>query len=156
MVLIRDLSVYDSPPVPYGDYDGLIIRCFNGQYKDDKFELHKAGAKAADKPWWAYSFYNFHFPPLPQVQAAINILQGDSGNLPLAFDVEEWQNPKGVWHRFPPRIELLDNLHVLYSTYYSWSGKNPFFYMNPAAIHYIKPIPGWLANCPLWIAHWGV
>jgi hypothetical protein len=150
MVLIRDLSVYDSPPVPYADYDGLIIRCFNGSFKDAKFDLHKAGAKLAGKPWWPYMFYNFLYPALPQMQAVLAILQGDSGNLPLAIDVEQWGG-----HQFPARDILLDNLQILYATYHAAIGKAPFYYLNPAAIHYLKPIPGWLANCPLWVAHWG-
>src|SRR4030042_6188918 len=102
MVLIRDLSIYDSLPVRYGDYDGFVIRCWNGSYKDAKFEIHKAGAKAAGKPWWVYMFFNFLYPVLPQIKTVIEIVKDDPGNLPLAFDVEEWQNPPGVWHRFPP------------------------------------------------------
>src|SRR5512139_1703715 len=148
MVLIRDLSVYDQLPVPYGEYDGLIIRCFNGSYKDDKYEIHKAGAKAAGKPFWPYMFYNFNYPALPQIQTVLAIIQGDSGNLPLAIDVEQWAG-----HVFPARDVLLNNMQVLYANYFAATGKHPFFYMNPAAIHYLKPIPGWLANCPLWIAN---
>jgi len=28
--------------------------------------------------------------------------------------------------------------------------------MNPATIHYLKPIPAWLLACIMWIAHWDV
>jgi GH25 family lysozyme M1 (1,4-beta-N-acetylmuramidase) len=150
MITIRDLSVYDSLPVPYGNYDGLIIRCYNGNGKDAAFEIHKAGAQSAGKPWWAYAFYNFNYTALKQVQDVVDILKVNSGDLPCAFDVEEWGG-----HIFPARDVLLQNLQVIYSNYKALTGKNCQFYMNPSAIHYLKPIPDWLLNCPLWIAHWG-
>ena len=150
MVLIRDISVYDADPIDYGSYDGLIIRCFNGSVKDAKYDKHKAGAKAAGKPFWPYMFFNFLYPALPQIHEVLNIIQGDSGNLPLAIDVEQWAG-----HLFPERSILLANLQSIRDAYYAVMGKSPQFYMNPAAIHYLKPIPAWLLNCPLWIAHWG-
>lgn len=150
MVLIRDISVYDDN-VPYASYDGLIIRCFNGASKDTKFDLHVAGAEVANKPWWAYSFYNFLYPAAPQVEATINILRNEQFRLPVAFDLEEWAG-----HKYPPRDELLDNLKVLHDGWYAFDGDHCQFYMNPATIHYLKPIPEWLLACPLWLAHWGV
>jgi len=151
MVLIRDLSIYDTGVIPYGDYDGLIIRCFNGSVKDTKFELHKTGSIIAGKPWWPYAFFNFLYPVLPQVDAVINILRSDPGALSVAWDVEEWGG-----HTYPGRDTLLANMRILHDEIFKEFGKPPQFYMNPATIHYLKPIPPWLTNCPLWIAHWGV
>ena len=150
-VIIRDLSVYDPTPIDYSAYSGFVIRCFNGNYKDAKFDLHKAGAVIAEKPWWAYAFYNFNYPALPQVNAVINILRDEPGVMPPFFDVEEWSG-----YHYPSREILLSNLKALHDTWYAYDADHCGFYMNPATIHYLKPIPEWLWNCPLWIAHWGV
>ena len=150
-IIIRDLSVYDPLPVAYGSYDGFVIRCFNGSIKDARFDLHKAGAVIADKIWWAYAFYNFLYPAEPQAQAVINILDEEPGALPVAFDVEEWGG-----HQYPGRDILLNGLFTLYDKYGTATNKICQFYMNPATIHYLKPIPSWLLACPLWLAHWGI
>lgn len=151
MALIRDLSIYDIGYIPYGEYDGLVIRCYNGSEKDSKFETHKSGAIIVGKPWWAYAFYNFLYDPAPQVTAVMNILHDEPGALPVYWDVEEWGG-----HKYPPREQLLDNLKVLFNGVVNATGKMPGYYMNPATIHYLKPVPSWLLGCPLWVAHWGV
>jgi len=150
-MLIRDLSVYDTSPINYGAYDGFIPRCYSGRSKDTLFETHKAGARQAGKPWWPYAFYNFNYPAAPQVYDVNAILQPDPGALPVFWDVEEWGS-----YRYPARAVLIANLKVLHDGTLSGCGKKPGYYMNPATIHYLKPIPQWLIECPLWIANWGV
>ena len=159
MVLIRDLSHWDTEPVPYGDYDGVIPRCYNGQVKDGKFDLHRSGAIIADTPWWPYSFYDFRYPAAPQVTEALSILGDEQGCLSLAFDVEEWKwwdGQQWIYVKYPGRLPLLNGMKTLHDGYKNAIGKTPQFYMNPATIHYLKPVPDWLLACPLWIANWGV
>lgn len=157
-VRIVDVSSWDEP-IQYGDYEGVIPRCYNGTAPDSKFIMHRDGAKAAGKPWWAYSFYNFLKPASPQAIAVANILIPDKGNLPPYWDVEEWRYWDGtqwIWNRYPGRTILLDGMKALYDTYKSITSLSTGFYMNPATIHYLKPIPDWLLGCALWLAHWGV
>ena len=161
MVLIRDLSHWDDQPINYGEYDGLIIRCYSGIKKDDLFDKHVTGAEIAVKPWWPYSFYDFRYPAEPQVKAALAILGDEAGYLPLMFDVEEWRywdyvKEEWVWIRYPGRIPLLNGLNILYQDYLDATGKICQFYVNPATIHYLKPVPDWLLSCTLHIAHWGM
>lgn len=158
LVRIRDLSGWDPNPIQYGDYDGIIARCYNGTAPDGKFEMHRDGTKAAGRPWWAYSFFNFLFPAAPQAKAVAEILASDPGNLPPYWDVEEWRywdGEKWVWHRYPGRQPLLDGMFTLYDTYKKLTGLTTGFYLNPSTVHYLKPIPSWLLTCPEWIAHWG-
>lgn len=156
-VRIVDVSSWDDP-IQYGEYEGVIPRCYTGTSKDTKFEIHKIGAKAAGKPWWAYSFYNFLFPAAPQARAVADILSPDKGNIPPYWDVEEWRYWNGqewIWHKYPGREPLLDGMFTLYDTYKTLTGLATGFYLNPATVHYLKPIPSWLLLCSQWLAHWG-
>lgn len=160
LVRIVDVSGWDDP-IDYGEYDGVIPRCWNGSVKDSMFEIHKAGAKAAGVPWWAYAFYNFKKPAMPQAQAVASILAVDKGNIPPYWDVEEWRywdeaTQTWVYVKYPARDILLGGMFTLYDTYKTMTGLTSGFYLNPATIHYLKPIPSWLLLCPEWIAHWGV
>src|SRR4030042_585854 len=135
-VCIVDVSSWDDP-IQYGDYDGVIPRVYNGTAPDSKFTIHRDGAKAAGKPWWAYSFYNFRFPAAPQARAVASILAADPGNLPPYWDVEEWRSWNGtewIWVRYPGRDVLLAGLFELYDIYKGLTGLTTGFYLNPATI----------------------
>jgi GH25 family lysozyme M1 (1,4-beta-N-acetylmuramidase) len=147
----RDLSKYDGDITNWDAHDFYIIRCYDGNYQDPKFTAFRDAAKAHNKAWWPYVFYDFLYPAIPQATAAWNIIKNDPGQSSLCFDVEEW-----YVYKFPPRANLLTGMQQLRDTYFAWSGKNPKFYMNPACIHYLKPLPTWLLACELWVANWGV
>jgi GH25 family lysozyme M1 (1,4-beta-N-acetylmuramidase) len=161
----RDLSKYDLKPYASGldvidcsSYDFVIPRCYDGTHPDPKYTVNRDAAKNAGKPWWPYSFYDFRYPAVPQANAVWNIIKDEQGNSSLMYDVEEWdyKNLLGVTvHvKFPPRANLLIGMQQLRDIYNGSSGKNPKFYMNPAAIHYLKPIPPWLLACEIHVADW--
>jgi len=161
----RDLSKYDLKPYASGldvidcsPYDFVIPRCYDGTHPDPKYAINRDAAEDAGKPWWPYAFYDFRYPAIPQVNAVWEIIKGDPGRSSLMFDVEEWQykNVAGelITIKFPPRANLLKGMEQLYNTYVIKAGKKPKWYMNPAAIHYLKPIPSWLLACELHVADW--
>jgi hypothetical protein len=161
----RDLSKYDLKPYASGldvidcsPYDFVIPRCYDGTRPDPKYTVNREAAKSANKPWWPYAFYDFRYAAIPQVNAIWDIINGDQGWSSLMFDVEEWRykNLIGQWVdvKFPPRANLLIGMQQLHDTYIAKAGKKPKFYMNPAAIHYLKPIPSWLLACEIHVADW--
>jgi GH25 family lysozyme M1 (1,4-beta-N-acetylmuramidase) len=161
----RDLSKYDLKPYASGldvidcsPYDFVIPRCYDGTHPDPKYAVNRDAAKNAGRPWWPYSFYDFRYPAVPQVNAIWEIIKGDPGRSSLMFDVEEWRykNLLGQWVdvKFPPRANLLIGMQQLHDTYITKAGKKPKWYMNPAAIHYLKPIPPGLLDCEIHVADW--
>ena len=150
-----DVSKYEPNPVniDWGAYDFGIVRAFDGVTADPLFKQHRDYVRASGIPWWCYSFYDFRYDAKRQAQRTVELIQEDPGCLPVAFELEEWGKPP-FKVEFPPRVRLLTGLGNLINEYYRLTNKKPFIYLNPDAINHLSPVPDWLLNCPLWIAHW--
>lgn len=71
--------------------------------------------------------------------------------MPPVLDLESY------WTPFPKRENMLLAVQKFLVKLESLCGRKPIFYSNPNMIYYLlKPIPEWLLEYPLWIAHYGV
>lgn len=151
---IRDISKYDegpkSIPIHWDQYQGFMIRCYDGEGRDPWYDRHVIKAKEYGKAWWPYAFYDFRYPADNQIAEVLEIIRPDPGNAPTCFDVEEWGANK-----FPERSILLNGMNVLFRGYKTDRGHNPQWYLSPSVIDYLRPVPTWLTECQLHIAHWG-
>ena len=150
---IRDISKYDegwkSVPIYWDQYQGFMIRCYDGGTRDPWYDRHVLKAKEYGKAWWPYAFYDFRYPADNQIAEILEIVRPDPGNAPTCFDVEEWGANK-----FPERSVLLNGMNVLFRGYKTDQGHNPQWYLSPVVIDYLRPVPSWLTECQLHIAHW--
>ena len=130
-----------------------FIKASQATYKDQDFEYNWREAKAAGILRGAYHYFDYRMePPKTQAQYMIRLLRNDPGELPPVMDLEI--NP--YWAP-PSRENLLKMTQVFLSELEAAFGRKPLFYTNPNMIyHVLKPVPDWLTEYPLWIAHYDI
>jgi len=98
----------------------------------------------------AYHFLDYSRPIIPQVAGFLNLFRDDPPELPFALDFEYLKR----YGSFPSHYKALDWLHPGVE-YIQKQGYRPMIYTNWGTIKYtLSPVPTWLLDIPLWVAHW--
>ena len=130
----------------------VFIKSSQALFTDQDFTRNWQVARAASLLRGAYHFFDYRVSALEQAKYFVELLRGDPGELAPVLDVE--RHPQ--WP-LPTREALLREIQTFLEYVEAQIGKRPIFYANPAMLYYIlKPVPDWLVQYPLWIAHYDV
>ena len=128
----------------------VFIRTSQDLTTDPDFEYNYRESKKAGLLRGAYHYYDYRKPAAPQAEHFAGLLLDDRPDLPPVLDVEKHRN----WP-LPPRRNMLLGIEQFIETFVSLYGSKPIFYTNPGMNkYYFKPVPDWLLECDLWIAHY--
>ena len=157
-----DVSVYD-PVVNWAKireqgFRFVFIRSSYGVdnkkiVKDTMFDSHWAGAKAAGLIRGAYHYLKAKEDGKAQAVEVLKIVHLETGDLPIALDLEEYYNDGATNKQF------MDNANAFLSHIKSETGRNPFVYSRGDFLktRVSQPngkAPTWASNFRVWIAHW--
>ncbi len=130
----------------------VFVRCCQDIYPDPDFEYNWRQSKAAGLLRGAYHFLDYRVSAKRQVDFFIAQLRADPGELPPVLDIE--RHPQWA---LPPAANLHAMVKVFVTELENAFGRKPLIYTNPAMIQYsLNPVPAWMTEYPLWIAHYGV
>lgn len=125
-------------------YDFVILKATEGgNWTDRSFESNFMKAREAGLKVGAYHYFRFDRPGLPQAINIYNTLYNKRLDLPLALDVEDHGNAKGV-----DRNLVIERLRELVD-FLVGHGVSLMFYTNKLGYNrYVEPE---FADFPLWI-----
>lgn len=130
----------------------VFVKASQGGFIDADFRYNWQAARAAGLLRGAYHLLDYRKPAKAQSEFFLRLLAGDGGELPPALDVERVAG----WP-LPARAALIEALHTFLTALEAADGRKPLLYTNPDLLRSVLwPLPGWLAETPLWIAHYGV
>ena len=139
----------DFEKVKASGVTAVIIRAGFSTVRDNQFENHYAGAKAAGLKigayWYSYAYNTYEAEQ--EAKACAKILSGKSFDLPIYYDMEEsGQMPLGMTTLTNIAVKFLDTLKS--------SGYRTGIYSSPS----------WFSSClnydllksrySIWLAHW--
>lgn len=130
----------------------VILKATEGtDFCDAMFATNCDAAHSAGLMVGAYHFFRFDSPGHLQAYHFLRAVQGRSIDLPLAIDVEDWQNAEGV-----PDNEVISQLRVMADVMRA-AGYHVMVYTNKKGLaSYVEPafegsLPVWLSaptGCP--------
>ena len=129
----------------------VFVKVSQGNWRDARFAVNWQGARDAGLLRGGYMFYDYRQSPAVNLDTFRAALEDDPGELPPAVDIEPIS---GV--PMPSQRNMIAALEPVIKGLADWRGRAPLVYSNPATWFYLRPLPQWLADCPLWIAHYGV
>ncbi len=131
----------------------VFIRCSYGDILDTKFIKNWENARNVNLIRGAYHFVLPLKNYKSQITLLINTLKSDSGELPIALDLEDYQ---GSLYG-SSRTNTLYVLQNFKTDIENQLGKDIILYTSPSVISsYLHPVPQWLLDCDLWIANYKV
>lgn len=129
----------------------VYIRAGQGIWKDPDFDDYMRAAKAAGLLRGVYFLYDYRRSVQPQIKLMMDVIRPDWGELPPWLDVERvaaWVVKPTRSLALPAVKEMLAALETL--------GPKPILYTNPdTMLNYLSPIPDWLLEYRLAVAHYG-
>jgi len=117
--------------------------------KDEDFDYNWRESKKAGLLRGSYCFCDYRYKAVDVATAFIKELEKDKGELPPSMDIEELVNVP-----FPSRYTILQWMEQFSKMVESKMGIKPVLYTSPKYINAMKPIPDWLLEHDLWIAHY--
>jgi len=128
----------------------VIIRASQDVYADSDWEYNWYESKKAGLLRGAYHFFDYRKAAAPQAKFFARLMIEDRAELPPALDLEKHRD----WP-LPPRRNMLLAIETFIHTFEDVYGAKPLFYTNPSMLrYYLKPVPDWLMEYDLWIAHY--
>ena len=128
-----------------------FIRASQGTFADSDFTYNWREAKKAGLLRGAYHFFDYRFSASQQANFFTGLLSSDWGELPPVIDLERMPG----WS-IPVAATLLASVKVFVDEVERLANRKVIFYSNPDLIlNYLRPVPAWLLDHPLWIAHYG-
>jgi lysozyme len=154
-------TVTDWPAVKKSGIRFVYLKATQGERSLDRcFHKYRLACQTAGLAWGAYHFYDYRYPAAPQAQHFIATVGRSApelrGMLPPVVDLEPfsvWQDGDRKLAELPARQPLLGSLQTLLNALKAGYG-SAMLYTNPATLKRLAPLPGWLADTPLWIAHY--
>jgi lysozyme len=128
----------------------IFIKASQNTYPDEDFAYNWQAAKAAGLLRGAYHFYDYRYRADKQAEYLWSLIADDPGELPPVLDVEPF------WQPVPGRLALLAGLRDFFNVIDRLAGRKCLLYSNPATLLSFKPLPIWVLEHPLWVAHYGV
>ncbi len=128
---------------------GWVDNCFKGYY-DSGMAIGIASSP--------YHYFDFRYRGIDQAKHFINTIKGRLGFAQWndIEEVREWKDGKWTVVPFPPRTTWLAGLKEFHNSATDLLGHQVGVYLRPSIIKYLAPIPDWMLELPLWIAHWQV
>jgi GH25 family lysozyme M1 (1,4-beta-N-acetylmuramidase) len=127
----------------------VFIRATSGVTADTKFASYWAGAKTAGITRSPYHFYNSSLDPDDQADAFLGTFTLEAGDLPPVIDIEN--NPGNL-----SKEDFSADLASFINRIVTATGKMPIIYTASSFWNTTMGGCTTFANCPLFIAHWGV
>ncbi len=154
-------TVTDWPAVKGGGIRFVYLKATQGEKSVDRcFHKYRLACQTAGLAWGAYHFYDYRCPAVTQAEHFITTVgrtpSETHGMLPPAVDLEPftvWQGGERKTAGLPERLPLLDGLKTLLDALKASFGRT-LLYTNPAMLKRLAPLPAWLSETPLWIAHY--
>lgn len=170
MLIVTDVSFYQykytddslreiSRTIDFGKMrektPAVILRAGQNLWKDITFDISRKNAKDAGLFHGSYWFYDSRADPKKQAALWVDVLNGDTGELPLWCDFEDRYG--GKWNRWQDWYDFIEYLKEalptkeigIYTAYYYWLEHTVAKAIPKASLNYFK-------NYPLWVAHYGV
>jgi lysozyme len=128
-----------------------FIRAHSGYKIDTRFVENWKSAKDAEILRGAYHYAILDKTTFNgQITDLVKALKSDSGELPIAVDLEKINNQS-----FLTRTNMIDYVKKFQIAIKEQLNKNIILYTNPDVLmNYLKPIPDWMLNIDLWIANY--
>ena len=128
------------------------IRAAYGTYQDAMFATNWSHAKATGIPIGAYIYYYQTVDPLMQAQKLLSVLSGDFGELPIAVDVEQANEPAGA-PPIPWTVAMVAGLRSCIEEIALRSGRKVViytgsWYWDPHGLGTAWPTDLWIAQYP--------
>jgi len=129
----------------------VIIRSSYGITQDEDFDYNWREAQKAGLIVGVYHFYDYLISPTTQAAFFVALLRKyGAGNIFPAIDMEEKPG-----YAFPPREPYLGAVKTFADSVERNIGCQMMYYSNPNIMKYkLAPIPSWMTDRPLWIAHY--
>ena len=129
-----------------------FIRASCGLKTDVRFIENWERAKLSGIMRGAYHYAMLGENYKSQILSLVASLKNDSGELPVALDLEKTNNENNM-----TRAKLLAFAQNFKTDMKEYLNKDIVLYSNPDIIsNYLKPVPQWLLDTDLWIANYGV
>jgi lysozyme len=154
-------TVTDWPAVKGSGIRFVYLKATQGEKSVDRcFHKYRLACQTAGLAWGAYHFYDYRFNSAGQAEHFITTVGRKpfetQGMLPPAVDLEPftvWQDGERRVAELPARLPLLNALRTLIDILNKAYG-SALLYTNPAMLKRLAPLPEWLSETPLWIAHY--
>jgi lysozyme len=154
-------TVTDWPAVKKAGIRFVYLKATQGDRMVDRcFHKYRLACQTVGLTWGAYHFYDYRLPAGSQAAHFIETIGRTrlerKGMLPPVVDLEPftiWQDGERKVAELPARLPLLKSLENLLAKEKSTYGQ-VLLYTNPAMLKRLAPLPAWLAETPLWIAHY--
>ncbi|MGA9397169.1 MAG: glycoside hydrolase family 25 protein [Anaerolineaceae bacterium] len=154
-------TVHDWPAVKKSGVRFVYLKATQGERSVDRcFHKYRLACQTLGLAWGAYHFYDYRLHAGSQAGhfiATLGQTQAETqGMLPPVVDLEPftiWQDGERKQAELPARLPLLNSLGILLEKLKSTYGR-AMLYTNPAMLKRLAPLPGWLAEIPLWIAQY--
>lgn len=126
----------------------VMLKATEGtEFCDARFSSNRKMAKASGLKVGAYHFFRFDSPGHLQAYHFMRTVGSDSIDLPLAIDVEDWQNASGV-----PTAEVVEQLLVMADVLQS-AGHRVMIYTNRNGYaSYAQPLLEQMPGIDVWIS----
>ena len=133
-----------------------FLKTSQGIVKDERVEVHYAGAVASNFPVGFYHFYDPRWReanPKRQAEFFWGIVKDKTSKLPLVVDIELYKSgPYHGWKYWYDFIERLKELApgreiMIYTGYFFWTEEGPAWWDLPRHV-YFSQYPLWLAYYP--------
>jgi lysozyme len=138
-------TVTDWPAVKGSGIRFVYLKATQGEKSVDRcFHKYRLACQTAGLAWGAYHFYDYRFNSAGQAEHFITTV----GRKPSV-----WQDGERRVAELPARLPLLNALRTLIDILNKAYG-SALLYTNPAMLKRLAPLPEWLSETPLWIAHY--
>jgi lysozyme len=154
-------TVHDWQAVKMSGTHFVYLKATQAERSVDRcFHKYRLACQTAGLAWGAYHFYDFRLAAGSQADHFITTVGQNCydthGMLPPVVDLESfsiWQDGERRPVELPARLPLLNALGNLLERLKGAYGK-ALLYTNPAMLKRLVPLPDWLVETPLWIAHY--
>lgn len=133
----------------------VILRLTFGKYKDVDFDNLSANVREQELALGAYVFPDHRYRNIvdAQVEEVISSLSGLELDMPVKVDIERLSDGNGGTS-FPTRSQALAFYKPFYDAIKEITGHPADTYINPSTLILLGPLPDWMLEGDLWIAHW--
>lgn len=131
----------------------VYVRAGQFTWKDPDFDYNWLESRRAGLPRGAYFLQDYRRPIEPQIDKMLEVLKPDPGDLQPWLDFER----VAMWDSVPVRSRDLPKMKLMMEAMDSLGRGKAVLYSNPdTIINFLSPIPDWLLERELCIAHYGV
>jgi hypothetical protein len=136
----------------------VIMRGTFGTAQDADYQRNVELAKKTNLATACYLFPDHRYVSAKsksaQLQEVIKTLRFAKLDMPAKIDIESLRLNGSTY--FPSRTVALDFYKDFYEAVKTETGKAADTYINPSTMRILNPMPSWMLEGDLWVAHWNV